>query len=92
MLKTALELVVWNLHEQVFVAALETGDEKTADFHLDQIFKRFPKSERSRKLLGMNNEFKQNFKEALEIYDQILQENPANIQVMKRKVNNIITK
>jgi tetratricopeptide (TPR) repeat protein len=87
LLKQLITSLVWNLHEQVVIAALDEGDEPLAHTHLQAIMKRFPKSERTFRLMGMENESKGKYLEALEIYEYILKDNPANIQAMKRKVS-----
>lgn len=91
---------MWNLREQLVLAALSSGKLETAEEHLVDLLKKFPNSVRVKRLLGMMKEAEGNYTEALEIYGTLLTQNPSNILIMKRKVcvykakgeqNNVIT-
>jgi tetratricopeptide (TPR) repeat protein len=75
-----------NLQEQLFFAYVDVGQLDEAELCLEQLIKKFPKSARVRRLIGIMFECENNFKEANEMYDLLLTENPANLQVLKRKV------
>lgn len=77
---------VWNLKEQLVVAALSAGDLETAEEQLLGLLKKFPDSIRVKRLIAMTKEAEGKYTEALEMYGALLTQNPANILVMKRKV------
>lgn len=72
--------------EHIFVGALDSGDLGMAQRYLDLLSAQFPASSRVQRLQGMLLESTGNFEEALTLYDEVLQANPANMLVMKRKV------
>lgn len=77
---------VWNVYEQICVAALDTGDANLANECIVLLLKKFPDSARVGRLVGMQKEQAGEFEAALEIYAGLLKKNPANLMVMKRKV------
>lgn len=77
---------IWTLYEQVFNAALDTGNMDLADNCLHQLLSQFPKSSRVKLLVGMKNEAEENWVSALTLYDELITLNPANLIAMKRKV------
>ncbi|CCI49680.1 unnamed protein product [Albugo candida] len=77
---------LWTIYELVFLAAIDTHQIETAELCLKKLIDRFPQSARVKRLIGMSAEVKGEFKNALDIYDKILQENPANALVIKRKI------
>lgn len=81
---------MWNLYEQICVAALDMGDVNLANDCISLLLKRFPDSGRVGRLLGMQKEQAGKYEDALEIYAGLLKKNPANLMVMKRKVIFII--
>lgn len=76
----------FTLCEQVFIAALDTGDDGLATECLSQLLGQFKNSGRVKRLVGMELEAKGEFEEAIKIYNALLEENPANVSVMKRKI------
>lgn len=77
---------VWNLREQVAVAALDEGDLTTAESHIKLLTKEFPESSRVGRLKGMLLEAKGDYTNALSLYNEILKKDVANVSLMKRKV------
>jgi len=77
---------IWNLYEQLFLASLDTGDIGTATSCLGKLQSKFANSSRVSRLIGMKHEYDGNYTEALEVYQKLLEENPSNLLVMKRKV------
>lgn len=89
-LKTATGDQRWDLHEQVFVAILDsraTGQYPgLASKYLKLMNIQFPRSLRVKKLYGMLTEQLGDFAEANKIYDEILSENPTFADVQKRQI------
>ncbi|KAJ1381651.1 hypothetical protein B484DRAFT_460311, partial [Ochromonadaceae sp. CCMP2298] len=77
---------MWNLYEQLCVAALDYGDVKLADECITLLLNKFPNSARVVRLLGLKKEQCGDYEEALEVYSGLLATNPANLMVLKRKV------
>ncbi|PRP80574.1 ER membrane protein complex subunit 2-B [Planoprotostelium fungivorum] len=81
------QMPVWEIYEQVFVAALDTHDEKTIEELLLQIItKHGQQSKRVRTLMGMRKEQQEKYAEAEEIYQKILQEDPVNGIAIRRAI------
>ena len=78
---------VWNLYEQISIAALDTGDTNIANECIALLMKKFPDSARVGRLLGMQLEQAGQYEGALEVYSELLKKNPANLMIMKRKVS-----
>lgn len=62
------------------------GDLATANEHLEVLRKKFPGSQRVRRLEGMRCEAEGDFSAASKIYEEMLVENPANSLARKRQV------
>uniref|UniRef100_A0A7S3M0G9 ER membrane protein complex subunit 2 n=1 Tax=Spumella elongata TaxID=89044 RepID=A0A7S3M0G9_9STRA len=77
---------VWNLYEQICIAALDNGDSNFANECITILLKKFPNSSRVGRLVGMQNEQCGKYEAALEVYTDLLKKNPANLMVLKRKV------
>ncbi|XP_065844050.1 ER membrane protein complex subunit 2-like [Oscarella lobularis] len=77
---------LWIVFEQLFLAALDCGKQKLAQFYSDELKRQFPKSLRVRRLRGMYLESIENYDEALEVYDEILKEDSTYGLARKRKV------
>jgi tetratricopeptide (TPR) repeat protein len=77
---------VWNLYEQISIAALDTGDTNISNECITLLMKKFPESARVGRLLGMQLEQAGKYEGALEVYAELLKKNPANLMIMKRKV------
>ena len=73
-------------YENIFTAALDHGDLGLADKYLQLLIKKFPNSNRVKRLMGLSFESQGDFAAALDIYDEILKDTPSNLLVMKRKV------
>lgn len=78
--------IVYNLYEQICIAALEKGEISLAEEYLAKLTKKFKSSQRVSRLQGMCLEAKEMYAEALVLYDEVLKNNPANSLIMKRKV------
>jgi ER membrane protein complex subunit 2 len=76
---------LYNVLEQVFVAAVDLGDDDLSNECFLKIAKAFPESNRVKRLAGLQLEAFGDFKKALELYDELLKRNPGNLLVMKRK-------
>jgi tetratricopeptide (TPR) repeat protein len=77
---------IWNIYEQLFLAALDLGEKNISDKCLDALIKQFPDSGRVGRLQGMNLEFLGKHNDALELYTKLLGKNPSQLLIMKRKV------
>jgi len=81
----AIEL--WDIYEQVFIAALDAHDTSLANDLINKIIKQFgQKSIRIRRLVGMQLEAQGKWKKAEDLYNSILEEDPANVMAMKRQI------
>jgi tetratricopeptide (TPR) repeat protein len=78
---------IWSLYEQIFLAALDKGDSGTAKVCLAKLQAKFPSSSRVSRLIGMQHEFDGEYDEALSVYKKLLEENPSNLLVLKRRVS-----
>jgi len=78
---------LWLIHEQVAVAALDCAALPFASSVLKAVAKKFPDSNRSKKLQGMYFEASGDFDKALRIYQHILKGDPVNEFALKRLVN-----
>ncbi|KAG9518284.1 tetratricopeptide repeat domain-containing protein, partial [Aureobasidium melanogenum] len=91
LLTTSESAEQWQANENLMVACLRTGDDETASICLDKLSQRFgPDNERVQALRGLYEEAtatdEQALLKVLKSYDEILEEKPANVPVMKRKV------
>lgn len=77
---------MWNLREQIAVAALDEDDLTTAETHIKLLTKEFPESSRVGRLKGLLLEAKGDYADALALYNEILKKDVANVSLMKRKV------
>jgi predicted Zn-dependent protease len=76
----------WAIYEQVFIAALDTGDDELANDCLAALMVQFKDSSRVKRLVGLQSEAKREFKAASETYDELLEANPCNALALKRRV------
>jgi tetratricopeptide (TPR) repeat protein len=81
----------WTINENLFYAALRTGDETSARAILERLEARFgEKNERIITLMGIFNEAtassNQELEKVFEGYEKILREDPTNMSVRKRRV------
>ena len=77
---------VWSVYEQIFVAALDVGNETLASDCLKPLKKKFPESLRVKKLTGMQYEYQGEYKRARILYDTLLATNPGELSILKRLV------
>lgn len=76
----------WVLLEQVCIASFDCNRLQVAERCLEALEKQFPKSKRVMKLRGMLYEADGQYDLANRIYDELLEADPANLQVRKRKI------
>eukprot|EP01121_Diplochlamys_sp_Union-15-3_P010937 TRINITY_DN3127_c0_g1_i2.p1 TRINITY_DN3127_c0_g1~~TRINITY_DN3127_c0_g1_i2.p1 ORF type:complete len:266 (-),score=37.42 TRINITY_DN3127_c0_g1_i2:26-823(-) len=76
----------WSVTEQVFIAALDSGDINTANKCLASLEKRFPKSIRVKRLRGLSYEHSKKYSEATQLYKELLSANPTDTFAMKRQI------
>ncbi|CAM9464663.1 unnamed protein product [Choristocarpus tenellus] len=77
---------LWAVHEQVLTSALDVPNLELADKCLAALQKKFPSSQRVRRLEGMRLEAGGSYEAAEGIYTSLLEENPSNSLAIKRKV------
>ncbi len=77
---------MWNLREQLALAALDEGDISLAETQVRLLTAQFPESSRVGRIRGMLLEAKGEFSQAITLYDEILKKDVANVGIMKRKV------
>lgn len=77
---------VWNVYEQVLVAALDIGNFETAQLCLDKLDIKFPGSVRVQRLSGMLHEARGEHDKAVAVYDQVLKAQPLDEIARHRKV------
>ncbi|OWY97693.1 hypothetical protein PHMEG_00031720, partial [Phytophthora megakarya] len=77
---------LWSVYEQTFIAALDLHDDELAETCLKALQTKFPGSSRVARLEGMQLEQRGEFAKALALYDELLEANPANALVLKRKI------
>ncbi|KAL6751917.1 hypothetical protein V8C86DRAFT_3019753 [Haematococcus lacustris] len=77
---------LWLVHEQVAVAAMDIGSTDQAAALVRAIAKRFPDSNRMRRLKGMWWEAQGQHSQAEQIYKDILDNQPSNELALKRLV------
>jgi len=76
----------WNLYERVFIAALDADDPFAKKMCLEALTRKFPTSERVKRLIALQFESSGNFTQAKKLYEKMLQDDPTNAYVWKRKV------
>jgi len=77
---------IWDLYERVFMAALDCHNHDRRDQCMDALMARFPESRRVRMLSGLLKEMHGDYKGAMSLYEKILDNDPVNVRVWKRKV------
>jgi len=75
----------WVLLEQIFIAALDTGETKLAKTCLDTLQAKFPKSRRIERLKGLQQEANHQFDAAIATYTKLLGDDPTDMLTLKRK-------
>jgi len=79
---------LWDITEQVYIAALDACDFKFAQELLNKIKAEFSDTSlRVLKLKGMQLEAQQQWSKADAVYSTILEKDPGNIQAMKRQIS-----
>ncbi|CAJ2507861.1 Uu.00g090470.m01.CDS01 [Anthostomella pinea] len=91
LLSTSESQELWTTYENLLLSLLRTGDDDSAHLCLARLAKRFgDDNERVMALKGLIKEADANDTATLEIilkeYDQILQDNPTNLPIVKRRV------
>lgn len=80
----------WTIHENLFYAALRTGDETSARSILTRLEERFGDNERIVTLRGIYNEAlarsDSDLEKVFDGYEKILREDPTNMSIRKRRV------
>ncbi|CAH8864931.1 unnamed protein product [Trichobilharzia szidati] len=76
----------YTILEQVFIAALDVGDEDLACECLDHLLAKFRNSSRVNRLFGMYLESKGNFEDAQTIYAKLIKDDPTNTLARKRMI------
>ncbi|CAH8613456.1 unnamed protein product [Heterobilharzia americana] len=76
----------YSILEQVFIAALDVGDEDLACECLDRLLAKFRNSSRINRLFGMYLESKGNFEDAQNIYAKLIKDDPTNTLARKRMI------
>lgn len=77
---------LWLVCEQLFIAALDICRYDVADICLEKLFSNFPNSIRVQKLMAMKFEATDSYDKALDIYDELIKEDPTNAAIKKRKI------
>ncbi|KAL5014483.1 hypothetical protein ScPMuIL_008753 [Solemya velum] len=77
---------LWTVYEQVCIAALDCRRMDVAEICFEALSAKFPGSVRVRRLQGMKYEAEERYEYARREYDDILEEDNANMFVRKRKV------
>ncbi|XP_074605769.1 ER membrane protein complex subunit 2-like [Acropora palmata] len=77
---------LWTIYEQVFLASIDCRKMDLATMCLRELKTQFPDSVRVQKLNAMRLEAFDKYQEAEEIYDKILEAEPANAVVRKRLI------
>lgn len=77
---------IWVVLEQVCIAAIDCAQDGIVTDCLRDLDAQFPDSHRVQRLAAMREEGRERYKEALRLYDSILEQDPANSLVRKRKI------
>jgi tetratricopeptide (TPR) repeat protein len=77
---------VWDVYEQVLIAALDCGRIGLAQQYLAKLNAQFQNSNRVKRLSGMLLEAQGKLKEADHLYRQIISEDPTDSLTMKRQI------
>ncbi|KAI3425316.1 hypothetical protein D9Q98_009081 [Chlorella vulgaris] len=77
---------LWEVHEQVAVAAMEAGCKQLALRLVQNVHKRFPEGARASRLTGMYFELMHTPAEAEALYAKELEKDPCNAIILKRMV------
>ncbi|PVU94723.1 hypothetical protein BB561_002310 [Smittium simulii] len=83
--------IAWTLYEQITIAALITCDFELATTCINALTIKFPKSTRVKKLVGMEFEAKGQHNQALEKYNELLEIDPSNSVILKRKLATLLS-
>lgn len=75
---------VWEIHEQAFLAALDTHDDAIRDASLATLQRRFPDSVRVKRLEALALEQKGEYQAARNVYAAIIKETPVDTGARKR--------
>lgn len=76
----------WDIYEQACLAALETGDDSLALQCMTRLSDKFPESGRVHAIKGMYLEATEQVEEAFKFYTRVLNVEPTNVPVLKRRI------
>eukprot|EP00891_Asterochloris_glomerata_P006134 jgi/Astpho2/6134/e_gw1.00084.99.1_t len=76
----------WLLHEQVAVAAMDVHAISVAHNLVTAVVNKYPKSARAARLKSMYHEAKGELTQAAELHRLLLEDDPQNLQAVKRQV------
>jgi len=78
---------VWDVYEQVFIAGLDVHNKAVSEECIRKILTQFGESGmRVKRLLALQQEAQGNWRQAEELYQSILKDEPANSIAMKRQI------
>jgi tetratricopeptide (TPR) repeat protein len=77
---------VWDVYEQVLIAALDCGRIELAEQYIAKLTRQFSNSTRVQRLQGMLLEAQGQWKEADQLYRRILEREPTDSLAMKRQI------
>jgi len=84
-IKFILNRAEFTVYEQVLIAALDIGESRIAIDCLQPLSARFPDSVRVQRSRGMILEADGKYDEAIALYDGILEKQPSNLLILKRR-------
>lgn len=77
----------WLVYEQVYLAALDCNNMLVASNCIAALRSQYPQSVRVKKLFAMKLEALDRYEKALQIYDEILEDDETNALVRKRRIS-----
>lgn len=82
-----LGLNIWDLYEKIFISCCDCGDHENSSRILEILMNKFgTESSRIKRLKAMKLESLYKYDSALELYNEILQQDPTNIHSLKREI------
>ncbi|KAF8336347.1 uncharacterized protein EI90DRAFT_2864016, partial [Cantharellus anzutake] len=77
----------WEFLEQLAFAALDIGQTSFAEQCIQQLDSKFPGSPRVDRLKGLRLEALGNYDDALTLYESLIESDPTNVPIWKRKIS-----